>query len=198
MTIAPMTLMRPPIPPRALGGRARYPICGAGNIEMKSASRPVSRVLYGPHRCPDVAAIPLGPPLPAASSNQPGRQRRRHARTRLAGPPGRPYSVLLPAGLAMPLPLPEARCALTAPFHPCPACAGRFAFCGAVPGVAPAGRYPAPCLRGARTFLHPKHRLSKQRPPGRLAAAYVARRRRGQPKKAATRPQDALKEKAGH
>jgi hypothetical protein len=31
---------------------------------------------------------------------------------------------------------------------------GRFAFCGTFPGVAPAGRYPAPCLRGARTFLH--------------------------------------------
>src|SRR5712671_2091274 len=26
-------------------------------------------------------------------------------------------------------------------------------FCGTFPGVAPAGRYPAPCLRGARTFL---------------------------------------------
>ena len=31
--------------------------------------------------------------------------------------------------------------------------ARRFAFCGAFPGVAPAGPYPAPCLRGARTFL---------------------------------------------
>ena len=29
----------------------------------------------------------------------------------------------------------------------------RFVFCGTFPGVAPAGRYPAPCLRGARTFL---------------------------------------------
>ncbi len=29
----------------------------------------------------------------------------------------------------------------------------RFAFCGTVPGVAPAGRYPAPYFRGARTFL---------------------------------------------
>ena len=29
----------------------------------------------------------------------------------------------------------------------------RFAFCGTFPGVAPAGRYPAPCFRGARTFL---------------------------------------------
>jgi hypothetical protein len=29
----------------------------------------------------------------------------------------------------------------------------RFAFCCTFPGVAPAGRYPAPCFRGARTFL---------------------------------------------
>ena len=31
----------------------------------------------------------------------------------------RPYSVLLPVGFSVPLPLPVARCALTAPFHPC-------------------------------------------------------------------------------
>src|SRR3569833_13552 len=38
-----------------------------------------------------------------------------------SGPEGprRSYSVLLPVGLAVPPPLPEARCALTAPFHPC-------------------------------------------------------------------------------
>jgi len=29
----------------------------------------------------------------------------------------------------------------------------RFAFCGTFPGVAPAGHYPAPYFRGARTFL---------------------------------------------
>jgi len=29
----------------------------------------------------------------------------------------------------------------------------RFVFCGTIPGVASAGRYPAPCFRGARTFL---------------------------------------------
>ena len=29
----------------------------------------------------------------------------------------------------------------------------RYLFCGTVPGVAPAGRYPAPCFHGARTFL---------------------------------------------
>ncbi len=31
-----------------------------------------------------------------------------------------PYSVLLPVGFTLPPPLPEARCAFTAPFHPCP------------------------------------------------------------------------------
>src|SRR6201995_1614515 len=31
----------------------------------------------------------------------------------------RPYSVLLPVGFTLPSPLPETRCALTAPFHPC-------------------------------------------------------------------------------
>ena len=37
------------------------------------------------------------------------------------GPLRRPYSVLLPVGFTMPAPLPETRCALTAPFHPYPA-----------------------------------------------------------------------------
>src|SRR5258705_13036225 len=47
------------------------------------------------------------------------------AKTRLAGagalrhrPAGRPYAVLLPVGFALPPPLPAARGALTAPFHP--------------------------------------------------------------------------------
>ena len=64
----------------------------------------------------DVTAIPLGRLLPDASSNQPGRQTG-DVLTRLPGP-CRPYSVLLPVGLAMPEPLPALRCALTAPFHP--------------------------------------------------------------------------------
>ena len=38
--------------------------------------------------------------------------------------PRRPYSVLLPVGFAVPPPLPDARCALTAPFHPCVSLAG--------------------------------------------------------------------------
>ena len=81
-------------------------------------------------------------------------------RYRLAanGPRCRPYSVLLPVGFTMPFPLPDPRCALTAPFHPYRAEAprgegGRFVLCGTFPGVAPAGRYPAPYVDGARTFL---------------------------------------------
>jgi len=60
---------------------------------------------------------------------------------------------LLPVGFAVPLPLPAARCALTAPFHPCRGMPWRSVLCGTVPGVAPAGCYPAPFVRGARTFL---------------------------------------------
>src|ERR1700748_2495124 len=65
-----------------------------------------------------------------------------------------PYSVLLPVGFTMPPPLPDPRCALTAPFHPyCLARRKRFVLCGTFPGVAPAGCYPAPYVDGARTFL---------------------------------------------
>src|SRR5258708_36171659 len=84
----------------------------------------------------------------------------------------------------MPAPLPEPRCALTAPFHPyCPlplslprkrgrvGWGKRFDLCGTVPGVAPAGRYPAPYVDGARTFL-----------PGHLSVIAGA----------AVRPTDAL------
>ena len=44
--------------------------------------------------------------------------------------------------------------------------AERFVFCGAFPGVAPAGRYPAPCFHGARTFL--RQRNDRRRPSDRL------------------------------
>jgi hypothetical protein len=74
--------------------------------------------MAGAHR-PDVTAIPLGRPLPDASSNQPERRGQRIRPCDAESAACRSYSVLLPAGLAMPLTLPPARCALTAPFHPC-------------------------------------------------------------------------------
>jgi len=104
--------------------------------------------------CPGWMAIPLGRLLPAASRDLPGRQRGNPSAGLLAEPTGRPFLVLLPVGFTVPSPLPATRCALAAPFHPCPPRSdGRSAFCGTFPGVAPAGRYPAPCSRGARTFL---------------------------------------------
>jgi len=75
-----------------------------------------------------------------------------------------PYLVLLPVGFTVPLLLPAARCALTAPFHPYHPAGWRFAFCGTFPGVTPAGYYPAPCSCGARTFLPRK----RERPSSHL------------------------------
>src|SRR3546814_15895655 len=116
-------------------------------------------------------AIHLGRQLLDASRDRPGRRRENPRGLCPEGPAGRPYLILLRVGFAVPPPLPGARCALTAPFHPylpLPRTEARgwdrrFAFCGTFPGVAPAGRYPAPCFRGARPFL-PRRR--PRRSPG--------------------------------
>ena len=84
-----------------------------------------------------------------------------------------PYLVLLRVGLAMPRSLLPGRCALTAPFHPYPAKAGRYVLCGALRRTAltPSSRTLSgtlPC--GVRTFL-PR----AARP--RLRRAFTARRR---------------------
>jgi hypothetical protein len=120
---------------------------------MENASRSVSRVL----------SVRVGPAVDDHSSGTPVAGRFTQP-TRAAGPetapaalrpPRHPYSVLLPVGFALPPSLLTARCALAAPFHPCarPKPGSRYHFCGTVPGVTPAGRYPAPCFHGARTFL---------------------------------------------
>ena len=69
-----------------------------------------------------------------------------------------PYLVLLRVGFSLPPPSPEARCALTAPFHPYPACAGRYVFCGTfrqrrLNGAA--RTLSGTLLCGVRTFLRP-------------------------------------------
>jgi hypothetical protein len=102
----------------------------------------------------------------------------------------RPYSVLLPVGFAVPPALPPARCALTAPFHPCRGLITQRAaavslFCGTIPRLAPAGRYPAPLVHGARTFLSVNLSALPERPSGRLTATgmgvkgLAVKRRRG-------------------
>ena len=102
----------------------------------------------------DVTAIPLGRSLPIASSNQPGR--RSGADPEPCGSSSSLFG-LAPGGACHAALRCRTRGALLphlftltgAEFPPC----RRFDLCGAFPGVAPAGRYPAPFLRGARTFL---------------------------------------------
>ena len=137
----------------------------ADGIEA-GARRPVSRVLSAPDECG--TTIPLGRALRRASRDQPGR---------------RSGNAPAPCGAAAPI---RSCSRWGLPCRPC--CQGRgallphrfalargprrrdlrgrFVFCGTFPGVAPAGRYPAPYSRGARTFLC---RLTRQRPSGRLA-----------------------------
>src|SRR3954467_6731554 len=122
-------------------------------------------------------AIHLGRSSPNASRDRPERQRGRPARQRQSTA-CRSYLVLLPVGFALPPPLPATRCALTAPFQPCRPpplrqSGSAVCFCGTFPRVAPAGGYPAPCLRGARTFLPPRIGSipGGERPSDRLAWA---------------------------
>ena len=145
------------IPPGAL--TSRQPACKPGsgrpaNVVRRrdghSSGTPVARRLKQPTRT-------------AGSGHDP--------ETRSRKLPRRPYSVLLPVGFAMPPALPPTRCALTAPFHPCRGkhyAPRRSVLCGTVPGFAPAGRYPAPLVHGARTFLPGNLSVLPERPSGRL------------------------------
>jgi hypothetical protein len=81
---------------------SRQPACKPGSVWRDASAA--------------LTAIPLGRRLPGASGDLPGRL----IGTSIRHYPRRPYSVLLPVGFAVPHPLPAARCALTAPFHPCP------------------------------------------------------------------------------
>ena len=142
---------------------------GFRRTPLQYASKPISRVLYGAlreHNARDghSSATPV-----AGRLKQPTRTA---TWTRLGlSPRCRPYSVLLPVGFAVPSALPQTRCALTAPFHPCRGkrnAPRRFASLWHCPwGLIPAGRYPAPFVRGARTFL--SRRLSASAWSGRPA-----------------------------
>ena len=111
-----------------------------------------SRVLYGARfRARDGHSS--GRPSPAASSNQPGQRsgRRIQGFLNLEKPCVAPIRSCSRWGLPC-CSCCHARGALLP--HRFTLALRRFVFCGAFPGVAPAGSYPAPCLRGARTFLH--------------------------------------------
>ena len=124
-------------------------------------SRPVSRVLYGPED-------PRGSPERGGHSSGTAVADRLEQPTRATGLESGPA---LPRGEERVAPIrfcsrwglpcrPRCRvrgALLPHPFTlagPDPRGSARWsALCGTVPGVAPAGRYPAPSLHGARTFL---------------------------------------------
>src|SRR5690606_28534964 len=105
--------------------------------KRKWRSRPVSRVLSR-------TVIPLGASSPIRSSNLPGDT---------AGSGIVSLFGLAPGGVCRAGPLPDSRCALTAPFHPCPHSTPPFgdveplavSFCCTFRRLAPPRRYLAPC-----------------------------------------------------
>ena len=125
-----------------------------------------------PHLAPEGqngwATIPLGRPLRTASRDQPGRNAKAHLPTKWAPVPIRSCSR---RGLPC-QPCRQDRGGLLP--HPFTLTSARmrrwFAFCGAIPRVArlwsvsPGGRYPPPCLRGARTFLQKRLLPASGRP----------------------------------
>src|SRR5512147_2210267 len=84
---------------------------------MKGWSRPVSRVLFR-GMIPAAADIHLGRTLPCASSELYPEAGAGRPTPRLAARTP-PYLLLHQVGFAVPPLSPGARCALTAPFHPC-------------------------------------------------------------------------------
>jgi len=104
-------------------GNRTYPHAIRQSIHRREgARRRVSRVLSRPwaSRPRDGDGHSSGTPVAGrlvrptrAAARRPARRRRSR------GGACRSYLVLLPVGFSLPPPLPAARCALTAPFHPC-------------------------------------------------------------------------------
>jgi hypothetical protein len=87
----------------------------ANGVLCQPACKPGSVWRVAPPRRPFL----WGADCSAPRATNPGGGEDRAGRESCLSHPCRPYSVLLPVGFAVPLPLPAARCALTAPFHPC-------------------------------------------------------------------------------
>ena len=147
---------------------AAQQVCG--RVEADGTRRPVSRVLCRPPKTRASGGRgghSSGPPIAGRFSRPTRTARAGESLSRIA--PGRVVPIRSCSRRGLPCRL---RCRRRGALLPHPFTltrrrgARRFAFCGAVPGVTPGGRYPPPFRRGARTFLHPP--CGEQRPPGRL------------------------------
>ena len=141
-----------------LGGEKCQPACKPGSVwPLASRTGTWRPFILGAHRCAPHATYPDG-----WAGNSPE-----------GFPSHRPYSVLLPVGFAVPLPLPVARWALTSPFHPCHASPEDER--GGLLSVALSLGSPPPAVSRHRVSMEPGlsssavFRPSRMRPPGRLA-----------------------------
>ena len=131
----------------------------AAGLAGQCARRPVSRVLSRPsglgrpfiwdaHRCAPRATNPGG------GTGMSLRHRRGFLSHAGRWPP---LFGLAPGGVCRAALVTERAVRSYRTISPLPAhgfpCRGRYVFCGTFPGVAPAGGWPAPYSRGARTFL---------------------------------------------
>jgi len=101
-----------------------------------------------------VTAIPLERHLRAVSGNLPERQGQTAPRTRLRKAATPFLFGLAPGEVCHAVAVADDAVRSYRTFSPLPhPKTWRFVLCGTVSGVAPAGRYPAPSVCGARTFL---------------------------------------------
>ncbi len=119
-----------------------------------SASWPVSRVLYGGPQSPRDGHSSWAPVAGHLTLPTRATARKQALGTKA---PTSPLFGIAPGGVYRAGPVAGPAVGSYPTLSPLPAqysnAGGRFAFCGTFPGVAPAGRYPAPCFHGARTFL---------------------------------------------
>ena len=135
-----------------------------------SSATPVARRLKQPTRTATRTRVGAHAPLPSLFGLAPGGVCRAAA---VAGSAVRSYRTVSP---------------LPRPTRNAPR---RSALCGTVPGVAPAGRYPAPSLHGARTFLPGPESGAAARPadpPFLWPAACCGVKREGAPARSAGMP----------
>jgi hypothetical protein len=142
----------------AAGSRGGAP--GLTRPKQKNARRSISRVLstslrmLNGHSSGTRVATRLTRPTRATGRKHPRVTAKAARRPPLFGlAPGGVYPANAVAGAAV------RSCRTVSPLPAGPKAGGRSVLCGTFPGVAPAGRYPAPCFRGARTFL--QHALTR-------------------------------------